>query len=344
MYLHQHIAVAPIPTGPGLDLLKPQISTAGKLLALEPPLTGVPASMLRRMSKAVRMGLGAGLPLLRQQEVDGIIIGTANGGMEDCIKFLNQIIDYEEGLLTPGNFVQSTPNAIAGQLSLITGNRGYNATHVHKGLAFENALMDAEMLVKEHPGRTFLVGGVDEISTYNYNIDYLAGWYDKELDNQRLYDAGQPATIAGEGAAMFLVNDQSVGAVASVRDIEMFHSRSVATVRQRFETFMSRRSAEKMLLISGENGDIRHRLYYEAVENLLPAATPVLRFKHLAGEYPTAVSFGLWLACLWAEKRILPQSLLKVGTLSKGTEELILYNQYQGQQHSFIRVQVTAEN
>ncbi|GAB3007581.1 beta-ketoacyl synthase chain length factor [Niabella terrae] len=344
MYLHQHIAVAPMPTGPGTDLLEPQMSAAGKLLALEPLLEGVPASMLRRMSKAVRMGLGAGLPLLRRQKVDGIIIGTANGGMEDCIKFLNQIVDYEEGLLTPGNFVQSTPNAIAGQLSLITGNHGYNATHVHKGLAFENALMDAEMLVSEHPGSNFLVGGVDEISTYNYNIDYLAGWYDKDLDNQRLYEAGLPATIAGEGAAMFLVNDQPVGAVAAVRDIEMFHSSSVDTVRQRFEAFISRCSDEKMLLISGENGDIRHRSYYEAVEHLLPAATPVLRFKHLTGEYPTAVSFGLWLACLWAEKRILPQSSLKGGTLITGTEELILYNQYQGQQHSFIRVRVATEN
>ena len=68
--------------------------------------------------------------------------------MEDCIKFLNQIIDYEEGLLTPGNFVQSTPNAIAAQLGLMTANKGYNITHVHRGLSFENALLDTILMLR----------------------------------------------------------------------------------------------------------------------------------------------------------------------------------------------------
>jgi hypothetical protein len=45
-----------------------------------------------------------------------MIIATANGGMEDCVKFLNQIIEYNEGLLTPANFVQSTSNAAAARL------------------------------------------------------------------------------------------------------------------------------------------------------------------------------------------------------------------------------------
>ncbi|RZM12149.1 MAG: hypothetical protein EOO88_45975 [Pedobacter sp.] len=124
------------------------------------------------MGKAVRMGVGAAMPLLQHQEaVDGIIIGTANGGMEDCIKFLNQVIDYDEGLLTPGNFVQSTPNAVAGQLGLMTKNQCYNITHVHRGLSFEMALIDAMMQVKENPGKQYLLGSVDEISDYNFNID-----------------------------------------------------------------------------------------------------------------------------------------------------------------------------
>ena len=62
--------------------------------------------------------------------------------MEDCIKFLNQIVEYKEGLLTPANFVQSTSNAAAAQIALVTKNHQYNITHVHRGLAFENALMD----------------------------------------------------------------------------------------------------------------------------------------------------------------------------------------------------------
>ena len=49
-----------------------------------------------------------------------MLIGTANGGIEDSIMFLNQIHDYEEGRLTPTSFVQSTYNAIAGMMGMIT--------------------------------------------------------------------------------------------------------------------------------------------------------------------------------------------------------------------------------
>jgi len=105
------------------------------------------------MGKSVRMAVGAALPLLEKySQPDGMIIATANGGMEDCIKFLNQILEYNEGLLTPASFVQSTSNAAAAQIALVTKNHNYNITHVHRGLAFENALMDVVMSLKEHPG------------------------------------------------------------------------------------------------------------------------------------------------------------------------------------------------
>lgn len=86
---------------------------------------------------------------------DGIILGTANGGKEDCVKFLNQIIEYNEGMLTPLNFVQGTPNAVASQIGILTKNLGYNITHMHLGLAFENVLTDADMLItKNLPNNT----------------------------------------------------------------------------------------------------------------------------------------------------------------------------------------------
>src|SRR5882724_9129031 len=152
--------------------------------------------------------------------IAGIIMGTANGGMEDCIKFLNQIIEYEEGMLAPGNFVQSTPNAIASQVSLLTADKHYNITHVHRGLAFENAIIDADMLTRENPAQTYLLGAVDEISTYNYNIDYLDGWYKKDpVSNTELYASRTPASIAGEAAVMILVSAAKKNALVALQDI-----------------------------------------------------------------------------------------------------------------------------
>ena len=340
MYIHQHICISPQQTNGVVDLEIINPSLEGKLLAIEPQLQGIPPSMLRRMSKAVRMGMGAGLPLIKEKNVDGIIIGTANGGMEDCIRFLNQIIDYDEGLLTPANFVQSTPNAIAGQLSLITKNRTYNATHVHNGLAFENALIDVQMSLLEKPGTQYLVGGVDEISSYNYNIDYLAGWYDKAKSNEDLYSSDSPGTIAGEGAAMFIINDIADGAFGHIEAIDAFQSTDKEQVEARFKKFLNTYvpDTNHTLLISGENGDSRFLPTYATCEFAIGSSIPVARFKRLTGEYPTASSFALWLACEALKHQGLPAHFYKNEHNLAQIEQVILYNQYQGKQHSLILV------
>lgn len=339
MYIHQHICISPQHSTGDIDLSKIKPSKEGKLLALEPTLDGVPAGMVRRMSKAVRMGIGAGLPIVKRNDVDGIIIGTANGGMEDCIKFLNQIIDYNEGMLTPGNFVQSTANAIAGQLSIITKNHHYNATHVHLGLAFENALLDAVMLLKDNPGGNYLVGAVDEISTYNYNIDFLAGWYNKTIESDKLYKANLPATIAGEGAAMFLVNSRATNAIAKIKALQNFHTSKIELVANNFNTFIQKHhiNTASTIFISGENGDTRLNYFYEACEEQLKK-TPVVRFKHLSGEYPTAASFAVWLACYALQNNALPDGLYKTDIKATLIENVVIYNHYHGRQHSFILI------
>lgn len=138
--------------------------------AIEPKYENIPLGQLRRMGKALRMGVGTGMKLLSQYPADGILIATANGGIEDSIMFLNQIMEYEEGRLTPTHFVQSTYNAIAGMMGIINKNTGYNATHVHRGIAFENAVLDAAMLLNENPAHQYIVGGVDEISARNHRL------------------------------------------------------------------------------------------------------------------------------------------------------------------------------
>ena len=85
MYIHQHTCISPQQKNGAVHPEEINITADGKLLATEPVLEGIPPAMLRRMSKAVRMGIGTGLPLLKNNAADGIIIGTANGGMGDCI-------------------------------------------------------------------------------------------------------------------------------------------------------------------------------------------------------------------------------------------------------------------
>ena len=132
-YIHHTTCISPQKTFIDVDLNQLNEQVDKKLKVVEPSYKEIPVSVLRRMGKAVRIGIGAALPLIQKtNDIKGIVIGTANGGMEDCIKFLNQIIQYEEGTLTPTNFVQSTANNIASQVALFSSNKEYNITHVHR--------------------------------------------------------------------------------------------------------------------------------------------------------------------------------------------------------------------
>ncbi|MDP4148392.1 MAG: hypothetical protein Q8932_04725 [Bacteroidota bacterium] len=356
LYIHLTACISPQSSFPEASLDHLQRSADNKLRVIEPLYEGLPQQALRRMAKVVRIGAGAALPLIRQAgasclPIDGIIIGTGNAGMEQSIQFVQQIVDHAEGILSPGDFVQSTPNIVGSQISALTKNKKYNITHVHGGLAFENALLDAAMQVMEHPTHTYLLGGVDEIGTYNYNIDFLEGWYKKEaLSNHQLYERGTPGSLVGEGAAMFLVNQQEQGALAGIRGVATLHADDPAPVAERLGWFLDNHLAEGEqieLFLSGENGDSRLSPFYEACEEILAAELPIARFKHMSGEYPTASAFALWLASIWPGGADLPGHMLKRGALPlpggetsepgiKMGRNVLIYNTYKGMQHSFM--------
>ena len=348
-YIHQAACISPQQTfsGTEIDLSRVYELADNRMKALEPPYPGIPDNILRRMAKAVRMGVGTALSLMRAAGdvlPEGIIIGTANGGMEESVKFLKQIVEYDEEMLTPGNFVQSIPNAISSQISLLSKNKNYNATHVHRGLAFENAVLDTAMLVAEHPGSSYLVGGVDEMASFHYNLEYLKGSYKKEgVSSRRLYETDSPGSLAGEGGVMFLVNGIQDQALARLQALVTLHSEEEGAVTRKLQHFLERHLAAggsaPDLFLTGENGDNRFTHFYTGCEAVLDAAIPVARFKHVCGEYPTAAAFGLWLACQLMGGLPLPEHMVKrPGAAPYKT--ILLYNNYKGLQHSYMLVTV----
>ena len=339
LYIHQAICISPQQTFEDIDLESLRVPAQNKLEVLEPDYKGIPAGALRRMGKAIRMGVGAAMPIIRQVTPDGIIIGTANGGMEDCIKFLNQIIEYDEGLLTPGNFVGSTANAIAGQLGLIAKNHQYNITHVQSGLSFENALLDAALFVMENPSLQMLVGGVDEISDYNYNIDGLAGWYkQKAFTDPDFYKADSSGSIAGEGSAMFLVNGTSDNAIAKLDAIHFFHSTDAAIIAKELSAFLQNHVTGDPvdLFLTGENGDSRYAHYYEAGEAVISEDTTIARYKHYCGEFPTSSAIAVWLAAQMKNTGTVPPHFIKKMSGEIAPQKILIYNHYKATQQSFI--------
>ena len=338
-YIHQSSCISHQPTFNDVDLddLKP--SENNLVHAIEPKYENVPLGQLRRMGRALRMGVGTGMKLLGQNKVDGMLIGTANGGIEDSIIFLNQIHDYEEGRLTPTNFVQSTYNAIAGMMGMITVNHGYNATHVHRGHAFENVALDTAMLLKENPDNSYLIGGVDEISVKNHRLVSLAGWYRHDpVSNFDLYKSDAAGTLPGEGAAMFIVNNKSEGAKARLKSLKMVNSLDENYVKEQLRLFLKENPGQVDLFLQGENGDNRLLKYYTACESLMDEGTTMARFKHAFGEFQTVSALALWLSTYALQGQKMPEHFIKKNSAT-AFNRVLIYNNYQGVQHSFMLVE-----
>lgn len=343
MYIKDLSCISPQPTYdpvfPGNEAVEHH---GTRYLAMEPGYQNlIPAGLLRRMGKAVRMGVGAGLPLLRANAgLDGIVLATANGGLEDCLRFLNQIVDYEEGTLTPTNFVQSTPNAVAGNLALLSKNTGYNITHVNKGLAFESALLDALMLLEEGKVQSLLLGSIEEISDYNYNIDHLIGLFkEEEITSDQLLTSITKGTVCGEGAAMFVVEaTKSDDSSIQIQDAGQISYANEQGLLEYLNVFLERNQLSLTdidAVLLGRNGDIRTDYWYDLVSENLNESTACYTFKNLVGDYPTVSSFAVWLGA-----RILKGKAIPLEACYKKTEQkvknVLIYNHHKGVQHGFI--------
>ncbi|MBE9464090.1 beta-ketoacyl synthase chain length factor [Dyadobacter subterraneus] len=320
-----------------------KVNRGNRYVALEPAYGNlIPAGLLRRMGKAVRIGVGAGLPLIQKNpDLDGIILGTANGGLDDCLKFLNQIVDYNEGTLTPTNFVQSTPNAVAGNLALMSKNTGYNATHVNKGLAFEGVLMDAFLLFGEGKAQSLLLGSIEEISDYNYNIDQLAGsWKKEETTSETLLNSATAGTVCGEAAVMFVAEaEKSDNSIAEIVDVEQINFADEKRISEKLIYFLKRNKidlSEIDTLILGYNGDSRSDHWYNWLrETFFPEST-VYNYKNLIGDFPTAVAFGVWMGAHILAGKNMPNETLLTKNSDQKSKKILLYNHHKGVQNGFI--------
>ena len=302
----------------------------------------IPKGLLRRMGKAVRMGVGTGLPLVKaNNDIDAIIMGTANGGLEDCIKFLNQIVEYDEGVLTPTNFVQSTPNAVAGQLALMGQCKGYNTTYTNGGLAFENALLDGLLLFQEGACSKILLGGIEEISDYNYNIDSLANKYkETAVKDSELLNATTPGTVCGEGACMFIMEPDPKDYYAKIEDVGQITYPSKEDVAYCLDDMLKSNELNRSdidTVMLGLNGDINHNDWYTHVsEDLLPEAN-TLSFKNLIGDYRTCTSFAVWLAAhLLKGNTEFIETIQIRKSHSKKISRILIYNHFDEVRHGFI--------
>lgn len=344
MYIKDSICISPQQTYMEKGLPNEVRSFDGNRYDAQEPdyMNLIPLGQLRRMGKAVRMGIGAGAQLVKDNQLNGIVVGTGYGGQEDCVKFLNQIIQYDEGALTPTQFVQSTPNAVAGTLGLMSQNRGYNATHVNNGHSFENAILDVLLLLKENPGNSYLLGGLDELTDYNYNIDGMAGLF-KEVPvaSKDLFESGTAGTVGGEGSTMFVVDDSAEGATSRIIDVLTMNFPDGEDLSKYLDRFLADNGHSASHIdgvICGMSGDVRSDNFYTNLIDAKFADANCYTFKNLVGEYATATSFAVWFANSILSGGTIPAEAIKHNS-GRENKKILIHNHYKQIQHSFILIE-----
>lgn len=318
--------------------------TGSSLHCIEPDYKSIlDPKLIRRMSRIIRMGAAAALECMVHSEVqqpDGIITGTAYGCVEDTVSFLTKMVENKEELLTPTAFIQSTHNTVGSQIALLLKCHQYNNTFVQRGFSFEHALMDALLLLNENEAKTILVGGIDELNETSEAILKRFGLYRTNQNNLQLLTTSGKGSMAGEGASFFLLSSESSsGNIACLDDLKMlFDPNEETDVVQWIHYCLSENNLtwEQIdLVITGRNGNQQGDLIYDKLEFSIAKKTRFAYFKHLCGEYPTASSFGMWMAISSIRENKIPftvTSKTQSGTIRK----VLLYNHDQNGHHSLM--------
>lgn len=301
----------------------------------------------RRMAKGVKMGVVASSLALKEAEVempDAIISGTGMGCLQDSEKFVSAIIDNDEQFLTPTSFIQSTHNTVGAQIALGLQCKAYNFTYVHAAVSFESCLVDAQLLFNENEATNILVGGIDEHGKHTNSLHQLIGHIKKnEVGNADLMNSNSGGTIFGEGAVFFALSDEkNENSYAKMVDVEIFSYLKQEELESRIHKFLECNNLsinDIDGIVLGNNGDINFDFYYNKLQKGIFKNTQQLCYKHLCGEFNTASSFGCWAASKLIKHQYIPEAFKINNMASKPYKNVLLYNQYRGENHSLVLLQ-----
>ena len=332
-----------------VPFLTKAVEYTGTLLkVIEPDYKNIiDPKMIRRMSRIIRMGVAAASECLREagiKEPGAIITGTAYGCLEDTDVFLKEIIEQKEEMLSPTSFIQSTHNTVGAQIALVTKCHQYNNTFVHRGFSFESALLDAILLLKENEATNVLVGSIDEVSELSYAVLNRFGMFKSmPVSNLELFSSNTKGTIAGEGAAFFLLTSQSTeNDLAQLDAVATFYKpKDIGEIEDHITRFLDSQPVsidEIDLIITGKNGDIKNDSMYDRLSGSLLENKEIINYKQLCGEYPTSASFALWLAANIIKTGVVPAATGYEGSLKNKIKNVLIYNNYQNIYHSLFLV------
>ena len=302
----------------------------------------ISAGAIRRMSRGIKMGIYAAQQALAEASVTlpgAIVTGTGLGCSEDSDKFLRSLWENEEQFLTPTSFIQSTHNTVAAQIALQLSCKGHNVTYVNGNVSFETALLDSLLLLQSGEEEMVLLGAVDEIAEQTYGFLQAAGYIKDDARRESVKNSDSPGVNYSEGAYFFSMGAcKTLSSYAAVIDVTFINELNITETTSFLSDFLDANGVDVMdidAVLLGYNGDTSDDLYYSAMQQLIPLATP-LYYKHLSGQFDTASGFGLMTAAYLLKCQSVP-SILHWSEPIETKERwnhILLYNQCRGRDHS----------
>jgi 3-oxoacyl-(acyl-carrier-protein) synthase len=341
VYIKNSAAVSPQESFSKNFSLKQPSKYSEKFTCIEPIYKEhIPPMKLRRMNRLVKMVLATAKNCLGEtngDELDGIITGSGWGCLTDTYKFLNEIEDGNISSPSPATFIQSTHNTPGGQLALHLGCRSYNNVLVNGNTSFEHAIMDGLMLLSEGK-RNILVGAFDELTETDFQLKSEAGfWKIKETSSSSFISENSPGTMAGEGAAFFLLDNEPGVNPSKLHDSKIINSLPEAEqVQAAINNFLAKNGKtldDIDLILSGANGEQKIMPLYNNLNKEVFTSKIVIDYKQYCGEYDTSAGFALWLA----HTLLTSESLIKeYKTIynSNPPENILIYNYAGTQKHA----------
>ena len=299
-------------------------------------------SKLRRMGKILKRAIVTAQVAANNSGIampDAIISGTGLGCIENTEIFLEAMVRNGEELLQPTYFMQSTHNTIGSIVSIDMKCHGYNNTYTHKGVSFENALLDAYLQFTAGRIKTALVGGYDEMTQKYQLILSRIGYWRAHGENVTL-KKGEEA-FAGETSVSFMLSaEKNEKTICRIGGISLLYKPSEADLKTALDELLKQNAcsiSDIDAVVVGTSGSRTNDEAYYRNAPALFAGKPLLHYKHIFGESYTASGLGMYVAATCLQKQRTSKYLLMNGlTEINSVKTLLLYNHCEDKNHSFI--------
>lgn len=171
---------------------------------------------LRRADRFSRMAVLSALDALTDSGISvdkkdklGIILATAFGPHTTTFSFIDDILDYGDGSVSPTKFSNSVHNAAASYISAILDSRGPTITLTQFKLAFQNALILANSWIAEGRCDNVLCGCADELGTVMEYACRMKLHIPKDGKIDPFIFSDSPVSVPGEGSVFIMLSKET---------------------------------------------------------------------------------------------------------------------------------------